>query len=186
MADVEMDNDSDPIMASYDVYIKPHISEDRQIYILQFPNRASDQHYSAAYEAKPQKLRVKEQTGMVELDVPVDAWRNYDREKGIKWGQAINKSNNAKGGGSHGLPGGFGIGGAAPGGRGRAKGEEAQMQNQQAMLNDYAGSIQRDQVLTKQTLGGQTVSNAATTPRYFIGAFRKSMYSYISCFACFY
>jgi len=179
MADVEIDYDSDPIKASYDVYIKPHISEDRQIYILQFPNRASDQNYSAAYEAKPQKLRVKEQTGMVELDVPIDVWRNYDREKGIKWGQAINKSNDAKGSGSHGLPGGFGIGGAAPNGRGRAKGEEAQIVTQQALLSDYAGSIQREQVLTKQTLGGQTVPNAETTPRYYIGAFRKSMRSYI-------
>jgi len=49
MAQVEIDpdQDSDPIKASYDVFIKPHIAADRQIYILQFPNRDSKQHYTA-------------------------------------------------------------------------------------------------------------------------------------------
>ena len=174
MADVEVDQDSDPIKASYDIYIKPQISSDRQIYILQFPNRDSRQHYSAANESQPLKLRIKEKAGMLELDVPVDAWRNYDREKGIKWGEAIKRSNMAKGGGSHGLPGGFGIGGAQSSGRGRGRGDADEEINQQKLLEDYAGAIQREQVLTKQTLGGQCVANEDTTPQYMIGAFRKS------------
>jgi DNA-directed RNA polymerase III subunit RPC5 len=173
MTDLDIDNDLDPIKASYDVYIKPHISEDRQVYILQFPNRDAKQNYSQSNDAQPYKMRVKEKAGMVELDVPLDAWRNYDREKGIKWGESIRKSNMAKGGGSHGLPGGFGIGGAAHSGRGRGRGADDEEVNQQMLMKDYALAIERGQVLTKQTLGGQFVSNEDTTPRYMIGAFRK-------------
>jgi hypothetical protein len=81
MAQVEIDpdQDSDPIKASYDVFIKPHIAADRQIYILQFPNRDSKQHYTARNQSQPLKMRIKPSAGMVELDVPLDAWRNYDR-----------------------------------------------------------------------------------------------------------
>ena len=178
MAAVQSDQEYDPIKSCYDVYIKPQISSERQIYILQFPNRDSKQHYSAANESKPLKLRMKEKAGMLELDVPVDAWRNYDREKGIKWGEAMKRSNMIKGGGSHGMPGGFGIGGAQPSARDRGRGDAEDEINQQRLLEDYAGAIQREQVWTKQTLGGQTVANEGSTPQYMIGAFRDSTYSF--------
>lgn len=71
----------DPIKASYDVYIKPGISGERQVYVLQFPNRAAKQHYSQENDSKPFNLRIKPESGMVEIDVPMDVWRNYDREK---------------------------------------------------------------------------------------------------------
>jgi DNA-directed RNA polymerase III subunit RPC5 len=100
MTDVVEDHaDSDPIKASYDVYIKPGISGDRQIYVLQFPNRDTKQPYSQKNESKPFNLRIKPEAGMVEIDVPIDVWRNYDREKGIKWGDAVKKSSMTKGGG---------------------------------------------------------------------------------------
>jgi len=182
IADVEMDEDSDPIKASYDVYIKPHISSDRQIYILQFPNRDSKQHYSAANHSQPLELRIKPEAGMLELDVPIDAWRNYDREKGVRWGEAMRRSNMSKGGGSHGLPGGFGIGGSQPSSRSRGRGEGDDEVNQEAILEDYAGAIQREQVLSKQTLGGQSAPNEETTPQYMIGVFRKSRASFQSRF----
>ncbi|RDL30759.1 Uncharacterized protein BP5553_10104 [Venustampulla echinocandica] len=180
MGDINMDEapdkdqDLDPIKTSYDVFIKPRISSDRQIYILQFPNRDSKQPYSAANQSQPLKLRVKPNAGMVEVDVPVDAWRNYDRLKGIQWGESLKKSSMSKGRGSHGLPGGFGIGGAPPG-RGRGRGaDQDEMATHEKMLNDYAGSMERDEVLTKQTLGGQAVSNSETNPQYMVGTFRKN------------
>lgn len=166
--------DSDPIKATYDVYIKPHISANRQIYILQFPNRDSKQPYSAALQSKPYKLRIKPKAGMVEMEVPIDPWRNYDREKGIKWGESMRKSQMAKGGGSYGLPGGFGIGAAQPSGRGRGRGEVDDIALQERLLEDYAGAVQREQVLVRQTLGGQMVAVEDTTPQYMIGAFRNS------------
>lgn len=169
------DLDLDPIKTTYDVFIKPRISSDRQIYILQFPNRDSKQPYSASNQSQPLKLRVKPNASMVEVDVPVDAWRNYDRLKGIQWGESLKKSTMSKGRGSHGLPGGFGIGGAPAGGRGRGRAaDQDEMATHEKMLNDYAGSMERDEVLTKQTLGGQAVSTSETNPQYMVGTFRKS------------
>ena len=173
MTDSDPEIESDPIKASYDVYIKPSISEDRQIYILQFPNRDVKQPYDAKHESQPYTMRVKEKAGMVELDVPVNVWANFDRDKGVRWGEAIKKSNNAKNGGSHGLPGGFGIGGAAHSGRGRGRGADDEDVNVQMLMRNYDAAVINGQVLQKQTLGGQFISNEDTTPRYMIGAFRK-------------
>lgn len=176
MGDVDIENGLDPIKASYDVYIKPRISSDKQVYVLQFPNRDSKQHYSVANGSSPFKMRIKPNAGMVEMDVPMDALRNYDREKGIKWGEAIKKSNMSKNGGSHGMPGGFGIGGAQGSGRGRGRGQNPDDDTlQRRILEDYENAVRREEVLVKQTLGGQCVSSEDTTPQYMIGTFRKSM-----------
>jgi DNA-directed RNA polymerase-3 subunit RPC5 len=174
MADIDLEQyDPDPIKATYDVYIKPRISDDREIYVLQFPNRDAKQHYSNENESQPLKLRIKPEAGMLEVDVPLDVWRNFDREKGIKWGDAMKKSNMTKGGGSYGMPGAFGMGGAQPSGRGRARELEDDV-NQQRLLQDYEAAVQQDHVLRKQTLGGQTVPNEDTTPQYMIGVWRES------------
>lgn len=173
MTDIDQDHpDPDPIKSSYDVYIKPSISGDRQIYVLQFPNRDAKQHYSQENNSQPLKLRIKPEAGMLEVDVPLDVWRNYDREKGVKWGDAVKKSDMAKGGGSHGMPGGFGIGGAQPTGRGRGRGNVDDEFNQESLLADYSAAVQRDQVLKKQTLGGQSVLKEDTNPQYMIGVWR--------------
>ena len=175
--------DPDPIIASYDVYIKPSMSNGRQIYILQFPNR--EQPYNKENHSQPLKLRVKPEAGMVEMDVPLDAWRNYDRGKGIKWGEAMKRSNMIQGGRTHGLPGGFSIGGAPPSGRGRGRVEADEEVDQEILLADYASAVQRDQVLTKQTLGGQTVLNEDTTPQYMIGTFRNGMiFLHVRIYSC--
>ncbi|RKF63378.1 hypothetical protein GcC1_139013 [Golovinomyces cichoracearum] len=170
-----MDQDNDPIKATYNVFVKPRISEDRQVYILQFPNRDSRQNYNANLGAEPFKMRIKPVAGMVEMDVPIDPFNNYDREKGIKWGDALRKSKIAKGGGSHGLPGGFGIGGAQSSGRGKGKGGVAgnDETNHESVMADYETAVQKEQVLIRQTLGGQAISKDATTPQYMIGTFRK-------------
>jgi DNA-directed RNA polymerase-3 subunit RPC5 len=177
MADIDMEDENDPIKVSYDIYIKPCISEGRQIYVLQFPNRDAKQRYSESNQSQPLKMRIKPEAGMVELDVPMDAWNNYDRGKGLKWGDAVGKSNVNKGGGSHGLPGGFGIGGGGGGGggRGRGRGVEEEDIMQQRILADYANAVKREQVLVKQTLGGQTVPIEDTTPQYMVGTFRCSI-----------
>ncbi|PQE10208.1 dna-directed RNA polymerase iii complex subunit rpc37 protein [Rutstroemia sp. NJR-2017a WRK4] len=168
--EVDIDSDDDPITSSYDIFIKPQIADGRQVYIIQFPNRDIEQRYSGATDSQPSKFRIKPNSGMVEMDVPIDARRNYDKDKGVKWGDAIKKSNMVKGGGSHGLPGGFGIGGAHATGRGRGRGEEL---DPQRVMEDYEGAIQREQVLVKQTLGGQIIPVEKTSPQYFVGAFDR-------------
>jgi DNA-directed RNA polymerase-3 subunit RPC5 len=167
MADVEME-DSDPIKASYDVFIKPHMSGTQQVFILQFPNRDSRQHYSARHQSQPLKMRVKPTAGMVELDVPMDVYRNYDKDKGVRWGGAMKKSK-----ANHGLPGGFGIGGSVTAGRGRARNIPEEHAAQQQLLDDFDNCVREEHVLVKQTLGGQTIPTEENTPQYMIGTFEK-------------
>lgn len=157
----------DPIRASYDIFIKPQMSAKRQIYVLQFPN--STKHYSKSTECEPLAMRVKAAAGMVELDVPMDIYRNYDREKAVRWGEAMRKAD-GKSGASHGLPGGFGLGGNA--GKGRPKAEERD-QDIITLAEHYESSVRDGRVLMKQTLGGQVVPKGATVPQYMVGAFRK-------------
>jgi DNA-directed RNA polymerase-3 subunit RPC5 len=170
------EEDADQIVASYDIYIKPHLKDGKKVYILQFPNRDSRQNYSSANSSLPLELRMKEKSGLVELDVPMDTFRNYDREKGVRWGEAVRKSENTKqgGGGSHGLGGGFGIGGAQgarP--RGAQNDDNEEMNMQEALMRDFARSVDQGRVLSKQTLGGQAIPRDRTTPQYMIGAFRN-------------
>jgi DNA-directed RNA polymerase-3 subunit RPC5 len=166
--------DSDPILKSYDIYIKPGMSQEREIYVLQFPNRSYRLPYLSRLDSQPEKLRTKPKSGMVEMDVPVDTWNFYDRLKGVQWGEALKESISTKGKGSHGLPGGFGIGGTQPRGRGRGKTEEEENSNHLKTLGDFGGALERDQVLKKQTLGGQVVTKNESNPTYMIGTFRKS------------
>ncbi|KAK6600224.1 DNA-directed RNA polymerase III complex subunit Rpc37 [Botrytis cinerea] len=144
--DIDMEEEDDPIVSSYDIFIKPRISEGREIYVLQFPNRDIDQRYAGSNDAQPLKFRTKPKAGMVEMDVPIDARRNYDKDKGVKWGDAIKKSQMVKGGGSHGLPGGFGIGGAQPTGRGRGRAQEV---DPEKVMADFEGAIRTEQVFDK-------------------------------------
>ena len=170
------DVDDDPIVASFDVFIKPRMSGDRQFFVLQYPNRDKSKPYDAAHGCAPTELRIKPKAGMVEVDVPLDVHQNYDRTKGVKWGEAMKKSDMAKGGGSHGLPGGFGIGGTAPGGRGRGRGEAEEAENQERLLANYDEAVKDGHVLNKQTLGGQFLPKTSTSPQYMVGTFTNGMH----------
>lgn len=169
----EDSDDDDPIIRSYDIYIKPKAEKDRQFVVMQFPNRDASQSYNEANGSAPLAIRMKGKAGMFEMDVPVDPWHNYDRFKGVAMGDALNKSESARGVGTHGLAGGFGIGAQMPnkGGR-RVGGKENEGKTHEAMLNDFAGSVERRQVLAKQTLGGQSVPKDGIRPQYMIGVFR--------------
>jgi DNA-directed RNA polymerase-3 subunit RPC5 len=170
-----LEDDPDPIVSQYNIYVKPRFRDGKKVYILQFPNRDSKQAYSVANSSLPLELRIKEKSGLLELDVPVDAFRNYDREKGIKWGEAVRKSDQLKGGddGSLGLAGGFGIGGGqSTRPRSARQGTEDEGITQEALMRDFAASVAQGRVLRKQTLGGQTMPKDSTTPQYMIGAFR--------------
>jgi hypothetical protein len=177
-----LEDDPDPIVSSYNIYVKPRFKDGKKIYILQFPNRDSKQSYSVANSSLPLELRMKEKSGLLEVDVPVDTFRNYDREKGVKWGEAVRKSDQLKGadGGSLGLAGGFGIGGGqSTRPRGAQQGTEDEGITQEALMRDFAASVAQGRVLRKQTLGGQAMPKDSTTPQYMIGAFQNRTFVYM-------
>lgn len=170
MAEPDID-ETDPVVATYQVYIKPRSNDDREIYILQYPNRNVDQPYSN--ECAPLKFRTKPGSGMAEIDVPIDRFNNYDKVKGVQYGVALSKSAASKGQGSHGLPGGFGIGGATTRARGRGRNEDEEAEALRLIAaGDFGQAVRNDKVLAKQTLGGQMVTSDGTNPQYLVGTFR--------------
>ncbi|KAI5463474.1 Sin-like protein conserved region-domain-containing protein [Mariannaea sp. PMI_226] len=138
-----VDEDDDPVIASYQVFLNPSLPLGRRLLVLQHPNRTDD-----APRPPPTELRIKANSGMVEVDVPLDNSVAYDREKGLKWGRTLHASMAAKSGGSHGLAGGFGFGTVQRGaGRKKADDEDENL--------DWTEAVRQDKVLRTQTLGGQ-------------------------------
>ncbi|TVY39130.1 DNA-directed RNA polymerase III subunit [Lachnellula subtilissima] len=164
-------DDDDPIVCSYDIYIKPRATADRQFVVMQFPNRDSSQPYNEKSESAPLAIRMKPKAGMFEMDVPVDPWHNYDRLKGVVMGDALNKSENLKGAGSHGLASGFSIG-AQPASRGRQRTAANEELDPQPLIGNFENSVRNRKVLAKQTLGGQSVPKNGIRPQYMVGVFQ--------------
>ncbi|RYP53930.1 hypothetical protein DL768_001242 [Monosporascus sp. mg162] len=165
-------SDPDPIVASYGVYVNPSLPASRQLLILQHPNKKLAS--SSSVDLAVTEVRLKPRTGMVEVDVPLShAHADYDREKGLRWGSALQRSAAAKGGGSHGLAGGFGVG--VPPGRGKNAGGKKGLNEEDLdmdMLSDWSEAVRQDKVLRTQTLGGQYPLEAESNCRWMVGVFQ--------------
>ncbi|EGX95356.1 sulfite reductase beta subunit [Cordyceps militaris CM01] len=164
---VENDEDDDPITASYPVFLNPALPLGRRLLVLQHPNRTDDH----GARAPPSELRLKAESGMVEVDMPLDYNEAYDRDKGLRWGRTLQTSMAAKNGGSHGLAGGFGFGavqqrGAGAGAGGARKRNEVDAED----LIDWNEAVRQDKVLRTQTLGGQYPD--ADEVQYMVGVFQ--------------
>lgn len=161
------DDDDDPITASYPVFLNPALPLGRRLLVLQHPNRTDE----GGARAPPSELRLKAESGMVEVDMPLDYTEAYDRDKGLRWGRVLQTSMAAKNGGSHGLAGGFGFGAVqqrgGPGGGGRKR-SEVDAED----LIDWNEAIRQDKVLRTQTLGGQYPD--ADEVQYMVGVFQGS------------
>ncbi len=159
----------DPTVASWEVYMTPEIQE--RLLLLQYPERSRTQPYNDATGQKPLELRIKPNTGMVEVDIPINVHANYDREKGVQWGEAMRNSRVLKEGGSYGVAGGLGIGGVP-------KKDEDEMEEDaiphEALLANFEDANNKGHILNKQTLGGQIVEPRDGDPTYMIGTFRGS------------
>jgi DNA-directed RNA polymerase III subunit RPC5 len=163
--------DPDPIVASYAVVTNPAptASSARKLLILQHPNKQGPLRVPYPTLAE---VRVKPSAGMIEVDVPLSYHDGtaYDRDKGMRWGQALSRSMQQKNGGSHGLAGGFGVGVPAP----RA-GRRAAKDGEESITYDWTEAVRRDQVLRTQTLGGQYAGRNAESDeecRWMIGVFK--------------
>ena len=102
-----VDAEDDPVIAEYDIFMTPQLNE--QLLLLQYPNRKRDAPYDAASRALPSELRIKPHTGFVEVDIGVSTTANFDKIKGVQWGQALRHAKDAKAKG-FGMSSGFGKG----------------------------------------------------------------------------
>jgi DNA-directed RNA polymerase-3 subunit RPC5 len=111
----------------------------------------------------------------VEIDIGVSTAANFDKLKGLQWGQSLKHAKDSKAKG-FGLSGGFGKGNEGgemkvlvSGGRGREEDPER-------MLRAFEEKIERDAVLVKQTLGGMIRRPEVDRPYHMVGTFRGSEY----------
>lgn len=168
--------EDDPITASYPVYLNPALPLGRRLLVLQHPNRTDD-----SARAPPTELRLKAESGMVEVDVPLDYTTAYDKDKGVKWGRTLQQSSATKNGGSHGLAGGFGFGavqqrsgGGGAGAGGSRRGTRTTDMLDDDDLIDWNEAVRQDKVLRTQTLGGQYPETDEV--QYMVGVFQGSAF----------
>lgn len=138
--------------------------------LLQYPNREFGQEYRAATGQKPLELRIKPKCGLVELDIPLNIHHNFDKEKGIQYGDAMRNSHLLQQGGSHGLAGGFGVGPRPAKDDRRAPLPEGPPLEK--LLEDIDDSNNKGHVMNKITLGGRIVPFKDGDPIYMTATFR--------------
>lgn len=163
----DQNEEDDPVVASYNVFVNPALPPHQKVHILHQSVRYDEGH-TPAFPRIPTELRVKPDSGVLEVDVPLDMMDNYDRDKGMQYGRALKDTVEAKGGGSHGLAGGFGIG--APSSLGR-KAADRDRRNA-----DWVDEVRADRVLRSQTLGGIIVKEEPLN--YMIGIFQGGKLAY--------
>lgn len=93
-------------------------------------------------------MRIKPQTGYLEMDVPVYTQINYDKTKASEFGEALAKSKNS-GVKGHGIAAGFAAGSS----------------------KHTTGNTEESHLLKHQTLGGQILHDERGKPNYMVGTF---------------
>jgi hypothetical protein len=179
-ADVDVEDD-DPVVAEYDVYITPE-AEEQQLYVLQYLNRPPDQPFTKGTQSQPAELRVKKESGFVEVDVPIDILHNYNRPAGVRWGESLRKT---KGFGQRafGIASGFertmpratnraGAGAGAGEGAPAASTAIEDDDNFEEYVTHFEDANEKGHVLNVQTFGGQIQNDEGKGPSYMLGTFR--------------
>ena len=162
----------DAVVASYDIFLAPPTADtsnrpgcsvtqpsSAKLLVLQYPAyRPSSRPYNSAKSQKPSELRLKPNTGLVEVDVPIFTHEHYNEESGSRYGKALSDSRTLHGKSSHGLAGGFHTG-----------------SSQVSSLGDipaYGDTNTRSPPLKTQTLGGKIAEPSERDPIYFLGSFK--------------
>ncbi len=170
-------DDDDPIVSEYDVYITPDTNE-TQLYVLQYLNHPPDLPFTKAGESQPSELRVKTEAGFLEVDVPINIGHNYNRQAGVRWGEAMRKT---KGFGqkAFGIASGFertmprssnrpGAGDGAPAASTALEDDD----NFDDYVVNFEDANEKGHVLNTQTFGGQIIKDDGKGPSYLLGTFR--------------
>ena len=162
----------DEIAAEYDVYIN---TPTMKVMILQYPNRDPGQPYSEKNGQKPLEFRIKPKCGLIEVDIPMDVHTNFDKGKGVIYGEAMRRSRVLQEGGSYGMAGGFGIGSKPRPTASDRQQSTIEEPTHESLLASFDDANNKGHVMNKITLGGQIVPfKEGNDPNYFIGVFKGS------------
>lgn len=161
------------LVGEYDIYIN---QPEKRLMLLQYPNRDIGQPYSDRIGLKPLELRIKPKCGLVEVDIPMILHSNFDKDKGIQYGQAMRNSRILQEGGSYGLAGGLRAGLLAT--RLRLSNQEhnrtSEEPSHEILLENFEDAANKGHVMSKLTLGGRIVPWEDGDPIYFLGVFKGS------------
>lgn len=157
-----------PVVKQYKLLVNPSM---KRSLLLQYPNRELGQEYRAASGQKPLELRIKPKTGIVEVDIPINTHANYDKVKGIEYGEAMRSSRVLQQGGSYGLAGGLGVGAKPPAKDGR-RATAPEGPSQEKLLKNFEDADNKGHVMNKITLGGLIVPFKDGDPIYMIATFK--------------
>ena len=129
----------------------------------------------------PQQVRLKPQTGHIELDVDMNPnTGHFNKYQGLRWGDALATSRDI-----HNKTGTYGPAAGFSGLRARQPGTRRELKDaadrDMDISNDLVGFFEADdkgKVMKLQTLGGQITRHDAPEdagkPLYFVGAFREN------------
>jgi DNA-directed RNA polymerase-3 subunit RPC5 len=175
------DDPNDPVVADYDVYITER--SENELFVLQFIGRPAEQHFTGA--SAPTELRIKPKSGYIEADVPMNIHQNYDRQKGVKFGEALRKTREF-GQTTYGPAAGFERAmprstkrpGATTADDGDA--EDAAPSNAidnnddnvEEYVKHFDDANEKGHVLNTVTWGGRIIPDEDWKPQYMVGAFR--------------
>ncbi|CAI6332501.1 unnamed protein product [Periconia digitata] len=176
-------DEDDPVVAEYDVYITPEIEE--QLYILQYLNRPPDDPLTESTGTKPSQVRMKTQSGFVEVDVPLDTHQHFNRQMGVRWGEAMRKTKQI-GQKAYGIASGFERTmprpprpGAASASAGDTRSTPAPVtsledDNYEEYIINFDDANEKGHVFNTQTYGGQIQQEDGKGPNYMLGTFKQN------------
>lgn len=152
--------EDDPVIASYNVYMTgpPSGQHDKapKYYVLQYPShRPSTKLYDASRGQKPLSLRVKPNTNLFEIDVPIITSDNYNADLAKHLGRSMNTSS-SRTMPSYGLSGGFSTNHAP----------------QHVNLDDLP-VYGEEEALKTQVLGGKVAASTDKDPVYMLAAMKN-------------
>ena len=161
------------LVGEYDIYLN---QPEKRLMLLQYQNREAGQPYSDKIGLKPLELRIKPKCGLVEVDIPMVLHSNFNKEKGIQYGQAMQNSRVLQEGGSYGLAGGFRTGLSAA--RLRLSNEDhnrtSEEPSHETLLENFEDANNKGHVMNRLTLEGRIFPWKDGYPIYYLGVFKGS------------
>jgi DNA-directed RNA polymerase-3 subunit RPC5 len=176
-AAIDLDNDDDPVVSEYDVFITPEL--EHQLYVLQYINRPPDLPFTKTTQSQPSEIRIKPQSGFIEVDIPINIRQNYNKPQGVRWGEALRKT---KGFGqkAYGTAAGFERVmprlNTRPGADAPAANTVDNDDNIEEYITNFEDANEKGHVLNTQTFGGQIMKDEGSAPSYMVGTFRNGTY----------
>jgi DNA-directed RNA polymerase-3 subunit RPC5 len=168
-----VDEENDPVIAEYDVYMTPELQE--QIYLLQYPNRDRDKPYTNASDTAA-GVRIKPKSGFMEIDTETNVHISFDKKKGVIWGEALRQTKES-GTDSFSIASGFGKGARAEHFGPDTTATRSDGDATQRLLKDFDRANDGGHVLNKQTLGGPIARTSKGKNILMLGAFRGGTHS---------